>query len=100
MDSPAERPSSSPSTSAEIFSFMPIPLPSFVLARVEERPELLRDRLARAEDARPDRADRAVHALRDVLVAHPFDLAQLYRGPQLFRQLLYRRVDRFRDLAR
>src|SRR5688572_27048014 len=101
----AERSFSSPSISAEIRSFMPLPpaflhLPTLVLPRPQQRPQLLRDRLARPEDTRPDGADRAVHDLRDVLVAHPFDLAQLDRGTQLFRQLLDRGVHRLRNFIR
>ena len=59
---------------AESFSFMSSP--PLVLARVEQRPQLLGDRLARAEYPRPDRPDRAVHDRGDILVAQAFELAQ------------------------
>src|ERR1043165_9438266 len=97
--SAASRSSSSPSINAEIRSFMPPPafppapsLPSFVLPRIEERAQPLGNRLSRAEDARAHRADRAIHGLRDVFVAHAFDLAHLNRPAQFLWQLLDRGV--------
>src|SRR5688500_1549857 len=97
MTSPAARSSSSPSMNAEIPSFMP--LPPLVLTRPEQRSQLLGDRFARPEDARADGADRAIHGLRDVLVAHAFDLAHLNRPAQLFGQALDGGVHRLRDLV-
>src|SRR3954464_13540191 len=91
-------PSSSPSISAEICCFMP--LPPLVFTGPQQWPQLLRDRLARPEDPRAHRADRAIHGLRDVLVAHAFDLAHLNRLSQLLGQPLDRRVHRLRDLVR
>src|SRR4051794_18526602 len=43
-------------------------LPTLVLARPELGAQLFRHRLASPEDPRPDRADRAIHDLRDLLV--------------------------------
>src|SRR5258708_22567432 len=97
--SAAARSSSSPSINCEIRSFIK-PLPPFVLTGPQQRPELLRNRLARPEDSRPDRADRAIHRFRDVFVAHALDLTHLDRGAQLFGQLLDRGVHRRRDLVR
>src|SRR5262249_26981400 len=57
--------------------------PPAVLARLEQRPELLGDRLPGAEDPGAHGADRAVHDRRDVLVAQPLDLAQRDRVAQL-----------------
>src|SRR3546814_14666590 len=47
---------------------------------LHQRPEFRIDRLAGAEDARAHRADRAIHALCDLLVAQALDLAQGDRG--------------------
>ena len=49
---------------------------------------VLVDRFASAKDARTHGADRALHGLRDFLVAQPFDFAQQNGGSQLFRQVL------------
>src|SRR6266850_2155278 len=95
----AARSSSSPSINCEILSFIK-PLPPFVLAGPQQRPELLRNRLARPEDPRAHGADRAIHGLCYVLVAHPFDLAHLNRLAQLLGQLFDRGVHRLRDLLR
>src|SRR5258708_7689881 len=95
----AARSSSSPSINCEILSFIK-PLPPFGLTRPQQRPELLRNRLARPENSRPNRSDRAIHRSRDVFVAHALDLAHLDRGAQLFGQLLDRGVHRRRDLVR
>src|SRR3954468_3063249 len=97
--SAAARSSSSPSISCEILSFIR-PSPPFVLTGPQQRPQLLRNRFTRPENSRPDGADRAIHRLRDVLVAHALDLAHLDRGAKLFGQLLDRRIHRRRDLAR
>ncbi len=69
------------------------------LLRPQQRPQLLRDRLARPEDARAHRADRAIHDLRDILVAHALDLAQRDRRAQLLGQRIDACVHRLRDLA-
>ena len=58
----------------------------------------LADRLACPEYARPDRADRAVHNIGNILVAQTFDFPQRDRGSQLFRQPGEGLVHRFRDL--
>src|SRR3546814_19092103 len=57
---------------------------------LHQRPEFRIDRLAGAEDARTHRADRAIHALCDLLVAQALDLAPGDRGAQFLQQ----RVDR------
>src|ERR1041384_5950667 len=102
--SAASRSSSSPSINAEIRSFMPPPafppapsLPSFVLPRIEERAQALGDRFSRAEDARAHGADRAIHGLRDFLVAHALDLAHLNRLTKLLWQVLDCRVNGRRE---
>ena len=59
--------------------------PPFVLGRVQQRFELGRNRLAGAENPRAHGADRAIHGLGDVLVAHAFHFAQGDRHAQLFR---------------
>src|SRR5438128_12609053 len=51
-------------------------LPPLVLARPQLRAQLLGHRLPRAEDSRSNRADRATHDLRDLLVRQPVQLAQ------------------------
>src|SRR5258707_14667824 len=75
-------------------------LPPLVLLRVQQRPQLVRDRLARAVNARAHGADRATHGLRYVFVAHALELAYLDGAPHLFGQLLDRGVDGARDLVR
>src|SRR5450759_527172 len=86
----------SPSIQADKFSFMA--LPPLVFGNVQQRPQLFGDRLARAENARAHGADGAIHYLRDVLVAHAFDLAQHYRRPQFLRQPIHALVHCLRDL--
>src|SRR5258708_12877052 len=75
--SAAARSSSSPSINCEIRSFIK-PLPPFVLTGPQQRPELLRNRLARPEDSRPARPDRAIHPFRDSFLAHPLHLPHLH----------------------
>src|SRR5690606_8927901 len=65
-----------------------------LLRIVHQLPQLLVDRIARAEDPRTHRADRAIHPLRDLLVTHAFDLAQGDRLAQLVRQALDSAHDR------
>src|SRR5260221_13476893 len=74
-------------------------LPPLVLLRVQQRPQLLRDRLARAVSARAHGADRATHGLRDVLVLNALGLEILDGAPQPFGKLLARGVDGARDLV-
>src|SRR6478735_7731251 len=73
-------------------------LPTLVLAGPELRAELLRHRLARPENARPDRADRAIHDLRDLLVGETVELAQRDRRAQLLGEGRDGVVHRLRDL--
>src|SRR3546814_5351056 len=53
---------------------------------LHQRPEFRIDRLAGAEDARAHRADRAINALCDLLVAQALDLAKGDRGAQFLGQ--------------
>src|SRR5216683_2931826 len=73
-------------------------LPPFVLTGSQLRPQLLGDRLARAEDARAHGADRAIHDLRDLLVRQSVELAQRDRGAQLLGKCRDRVVHRLGDL--
>src|SRR3979490_3439016 len=61
--------------------------PSLVLACVEQRSQLFGDCLARTEYPRTNRADRASHDRRNILVTQAFDLAQRDGVAQLFGQL-------------
>src|SRR5260221_1546390 len=72
--------------------------PPLVLTRVEQGSQLFGDCLARTEYSRTNRADRAIHDGRKILVAQAFDLAQRDGVAQLFRQFLQGVVDGVRDL--
>src|SRR5512143_3884882 len=56
--------------------------PPLVLRPVQQGLEPFGDRLARPEYTRAHGADRAIHQLGDLLVAHAFELAQLDRAAQ------------------
>jgi len=71
---------------------------TFGLARVEKGSQFFGDCLARTEYSRTNRADRAIHDGRNVLVTQAFDLAQRDGVAQLFGQLLQGVVDGIRDL--
>src|SRR5206468_9418301 len=72
--------------------------PPLVLARVEKGSQFFGDRLARTEYSRANRADRAIHDGRNILVTQAFELAQRDGVAQLFGQLLQGVVDGVRDL--
>src|SRR5688572_8368968 len=86
---------SSPSIRAEILSISPSP----VLARLQLRPQLFRDRLASPEYPGANRPDRTVHDGRDILVAQTFKLAQSYCCPQFLRQILDGTIHGLGDLT-
>ena len=69
-----------------------------ILVRPQLRTEPFGHRLPRPEDSRPNRAYRATHDLRDLLVRQAVELAQRDRRAQLLGQRRDRVVDRLRDL--
>ena len=75
-------------------------LPTFVGSRFEQGSQPFGNGLARTEDARTHRTDRAFHDARDFLVAQTLELAQHDCCAQLLGQSRHGVFDRLADLLR